>query len=73
MKIETKYNVGDKVYALHEKICKGTVELVKAVSEEVGRYNVVYHVRYNGELFLEGERHLFSTKEELLTSLEGDE
>lgn len=73
MRIETKYNVGDKVYALHEKICEGTVELVKAVSEEVGRYNVVYQVRFNGLLFVEGEENLFPTKEELLSSLEDDE
>ena len=73
MRIETKYSVGDKVYALHEKICEGVVELVKAVSEEVGRYNVVYQVRFNGLLFVEGEEDLFHTKEELLTSLEGDE
>lgn len=73
MIIETKYNVGDEVYALHEKICKGTVELVKAVSEEVGRCNVVYQVRFNGLLFVEGEENLFPTKEELLSSLEDDE
>ena len=73
MRIETKYSVGDKVYALHEKICEGVVELVKAVSEEVGRYNVVYQVRFNGSLYVEGENNLFPTKEELLSSIEDDE
>ena len=73
MIIETKYNVGDKIYALHEKICKGTVEFIKAVSEDAGRYDVVYHVSFKGELFVEGERNLFPTKEALLSSIEDDE
>ena len=65
MTISTKYNIGDTVWFMHDNKC---------VSKKVENINIdVYH-KYVQYMFDENsiwlsEKHLFSTKEELLKSL----
>lgn len=65
MGIKTKYNIGDMVWFMYDNIC---------VLKKVENINIdVYH-KYVQYMFDENsiwlsEKHLFSTKEELLKSL----
>lgn len=63
MTISTKYNIGDTVWFMHDNKC---------VSKKVENINIdVYHkyVQYMFDEIWLSEKHLFSTKEELLKSL----
>lgn len=65
MEIKTKYNIGEMVWFMYDNIC---------VLKKVENINIdVYH-KYVQYMFDENsiwlsEKHLFSTKEELLKSL----
>ena len=77
MKIETKYNIYDKVWYIHEReVVQGTIYKVYAsccIEDEYGNMyeNICYDVcgvRYTQHERIE-EQFLFRTKEELINSL----
>lgn len=74
MKIETKYNIGNKVWFIYGRsVSKGTIKevLVSLISDEYGNINTsIDYIVMTG--YIEErveENHLFTTKEELLKSL----
>lgn len=70
MTIKTKYNIGDKVYALHDKVVAGRVELIRMVFDEyLDKPDINYNVRFGDDLYIELEEDLYPTKGELLNSL----
>lgn len=71
MEIKTKYNIGDKVFVLHnDRICVFYVEYINTESDK-NSTNIRYTVRSVKGSFLADykEAYLFPTKEELLKSL----
>ena len=65
MTINTKYNIGDTVWFMHDNKC---------VSKKVENIKIDVDIMYIQYVFNENgvwlsEKHLFSTKEELLKSL----
>ena len=67
MEIKTKYNVGDKVFVLHNgRICVFYIEYINTESDKNGT-NIRYTVRSVKGSFLADykETDLFKTKEEL--------
>lgn len=78
MTIETEYNIGDEVWAMHEnRPWKGSVVKIKAIVVHPECYGIDYEVKLKDSSFeapiiiyvdlLEGL--IFRTKEELLKSL----
>lgn len=74
MIFETKYNIGDEVFAIqYGKICKFPIEAIRITHKiEEKCYIKPYKWTYieylvNGEWLIESE--LFATKEELINSL----
>lgn len=78
MTIETKYNIGDEVWAMHEnRAWKGSVTKIHATVVHPECYGIGYEVKLKDSSFeapiihdvdlLEGL--IFRTKEELLKSL----
>lgn len=70
MTIETKYNIGDEVWAcLDEQCMKGNVVSFAIYIRPYRRVEVFYNVMFDdNDVCLLG-MHLFPTKEELLKSL----
>lgn len=72
MKIETKYNVGDKVWLItHNTICNLTITSIMFIS-----YHTFNSIKYGfggtektGMLDLVEEKFVFPTKEELIANL----
>lgn len=73
MKIETKYNIGDEVWFMHDnKVKSGTIIKIDVVLErDMNSQNVGKSVYYGLYNFISPyiEQRLFPTKEELLKSL----
>lgn len=74
MTIETKYNIGDVVFAIpYWKICKFPISAIRITHKIEEKFYIKpykwTYIEYliNGEWFIESE--LFPTKEELLKSL----
>ena len=70
MKIETKFNLGDKVFVL----CNNKVQKVEVVSlcafTEISDIKINYDVRFwTGGVETLSEYRLFETKQELINSL----
>lgn len=70
MKIETKFNLGDKVFVL----CNNKVQKVEVVSlcafTEISDIKINYDVRFwTGDVETLSEYRLFETKQELINSL----
>ena len=70
MKIETKYNIGNKVWlnSLGHYI-KGKVDEINISVLIDGSVHINYDIEKSGYLFARNEDELFPTKEELLKSL----
>lgn len=69
MTIETKYNIGDKVfYILEDIICEGIVIEIR-ISKIGGDIIYLYHIGKDGTYSIFSEDYIFPTKEELLKSL----
>lgn len=67
MTIETKYNIGDKVwYKIHGKISQDIISEIKVNIDCFGEAHIHY-ILWNE--VLKEENDLFPTKEELLKSL----
>ena len=74
MKIETKYNIGNKVWFIYRRsVSKGTIKdiSVSLISDEYGNINTSIDYMVMTAYIKERveEKHLFTTKEELLKSL----
>lgn len=73
MQIETKYNIGDKVWFMHDnKVKSGTIITIGVfVERDMNSQYVSNSVQYGLDNFdyPYRENHLFPTKEELLKSL----
>lgn len=65
MEIKTKYNIGDKVWFMHDNKC--VLKKVENIRIDVDDMYIQYI--FNGNEIWLSEKHLFSTKEELLKSL----
>jgi hypothetical protein len=68
MTFETKYNIGDEVWVMHDNRCRCTI--VKSIRTMIHDYTSLIDIEYFievGEWLHEGR--LFPTKEELLKSL----
>lgn len=65
MEIKTKYNIGDKVWFIHQNKCV-SMEVENILMN--GKDMYVQYTFNNNEIWL-SENHLFPTKEELLKSL----
>ena len=67
MTIETKYNIGDEVWAIVEnKVCQYHILNITAKKRMQTTIEVMYYI---GNCEWRYEQELFSTKEELLKSL----
>ena len=67
MKIETKLNIKDECYFLHQNtIKKCIIEKIKINVFELN-LEIKYEIKFNSFLYL--EKDLFKTKQELLDSL----
>jgi len=69
MKIETKYNIGDEVWALDffEQPCKGEILSISTFNVYKKRHDYVSYYIHN--LGNRKEKEIFPTKEELLKNL----
>lgn len=65
MTISTKYDIGDMVWFMHDNIC--VLKKVENINIDVCHMYIQYMFDENS-IWL-SEKHLFSTKEELLKSL----
>lgn len=65
MTISTKYNIGDTVWFMHDNKCVS--KKVENIKIDVDNMYIQYI--FNGYGIWLSEKHLFSTKEELLKSL----
>lgn len=65
MTISTKYDIGDMVWFMYDNIC--VLKIVENINIDVYHKYVQYMFDENS-IWL-SEKHLFSTKEELLKSL----
>lgn len=65
MTISTKYDIGDMVWFMHDNIC--VLKKVENINIDVCHMYIQYMFDEN-DIWL-SEKHLFSTKEELLKSL----
>jgi hypothetical protein len=69
MTIETKYNIGDKVfYILEDIICEGIIIEI-SISNIGGNTTYLYQVGIDGTYRFFNEDFLFSSEAELLKSL----
>ena len=69
MTIETKYNIGDRVfYVLEDTICEGIVIEIR-ISKIGGNITYLYQVGIDGSYRFFNEGFLFSSEAELLKSL----
>ena len=67
MTIETKYNVGQKVWILHRNtIREETVIEIKIEVNKRGKAEIIYDIRYMEDV---SESELFPSKQALLDSL----
>ena len=73
MIIETKYNIGDKVWGLYCRIKKFTIVGVRVTTKDVQKFCIKRFTETVIEYLVDGEwveeSQLFPTKEELLKSL----
>jgi hypothetical protein len=75
MEINTKFNIGDKVFYIHNnKLCKGVVRDIHVLVFPVGlkrNISISYSIRnsFNIEIADFFEKDLFETKEELINNL----
>jgi hypothetical protein len=65
MTISTKYDIGDMVWFMHDNIC--VLKKVENINIDVCHMYIQY--MFDGNDIWLSEKHLFSTKEELLKSL----
>lgn len=65
MTVSTKYDIGDMVWFMHDNIC--VLKKVENINIDVCHMYIQYMFDENS-IWL-SEKHLFSTKEELLKSL----
>lgn len=65
MTISTKYDIGDMVWLMHENRCVS--KKVEDIRIDVDNMYIQY-IFDGGDIWL-SEKHIFSTKEELLKSL----
>jgi hypothetical protein len=71
MKIETKYNIGDEVWAktLTNGVQKWKIQEITIEITENGKYRELYKIETDGFYYIAYLCELFPTKEELLKSL----
>ena len=70
MTIETKYNIGDKVWFGSLGFSKSaTISEIKIYVMIDGYIRIEYHIEKNGYCWQRNEHEIFPTKEELLKSL----
>lgn len=77
MTIETKFDIGDEAYVLHEnKVCKGNIDHISINVEENKKIHIYYKIFRIANKTIHGsvrvvfkEWQIFKTKEELLKSL----
>lgn len=69
MTIETKYNIGDKVWFMHNNSvnCETIIKIDVFIERDVIYNNIFYHIYNYCSPYI--EQKLFPTKEDLLKSL----
>lgn len=65
MEIKTKYNIGDKVWLMHNNKC--VLKRIENISIDVSNMYIQY--LFDGNDIWLSEKYLFPNKEELLKSL----